>query len=197
MVQKICRSEEGHRSRGHIKQFQKQPHQKPTQTMMLTYVNAAGFALPPLVIHNGKYHDSWRTHCPRAVMVRGSKKGYINKFMFAGYGKRLIYHLHAAGQLEILQHQHFDCCCFGCVTRSHKNSQKEYTDEWTLSSVLFSHKNKLLNKLELPPDWFKPISQYTKSDKEIGEEYPDKMHVMDKEKESSDGEIDKSNLSGI
>ena len=78
---------------------------------MLTYVNAAGFALPPLVIHKGKYHDSWRTHCPRAVMVRGSKKGYINKFLFAEYGKRLIYHLHAAGQLDkpnlILMDSHY------------------------------------------------------------------------------------------
>ena len=78
---------------------------------MLTYVNAAGFALPPLVIHKGKYHDSWRTHCPRSVMVRGSKKGYINKFLFAEYGKRLIYHLHTAGQLDkpnlILMDSHY------------------------------------------------------------------------------------------
>ena len=36
-----------------IKQFQKQPHEKPKRTTMLTYVNAAGFALPPLVIHKG------------------------------------------------------------------------------------------------------------------------------------------------
>ena len=83
-----------------IKQFQQQPHEKPKRTTMLTYVNAAGFALPPPVIHKGKYHDSWRTHCPRSVMVRGSKKGYINKFLFAEYGKRLIYHLHAADQLD-------------------------------------------------------------------------------------------------
>ena len=69
-----------------IKQFQKQPHEKPKQTTMLNYVNAAGFPLPPLVIHKGKYHDSWRNHCPRQVMVRGSKKGYINKFLFAEYG---------------------------------------------------------------------------------------------------------------
>ena len=94
-----------------IKQFQKQPHEKPKRTMMLTYVNAAGFALPPLVIHKGKYHDSWRIHCPRSVMVRGSKKGYINKFLFAEYGKRLIYHLHAANQLDkpnlILMDSHY------------------------------------------------------------------------------------------
>ena len=78
---------------------------------MLTYVNAAGFALPPLVIHKGKHYDSWRTHCPRSVMVRGSKKGYINKFLFAEYGERLIYHLHAANQLDkpnlILMDSHY------------------------------------------------------------------------------------------
>ena len=67
-----------------IKQFQKQPYEKPKWTIMLTYVNAAGFTLL-LVIHKGKY--SWRTHCPRVVMVRGSssRKGYINKSLFTEY----------------------------------------------------------------------------------------------------------------
>ena len=36
-----------------IKHFQKQPHEKPKQTTMLTYVNAAGFTLPPLVSTRG------------------------------------------------------------------------------------------------------------------------------------------------
>ena len=42
-----------------IKQYEIQPREKPRQTTMLTYVNAAGFALPPMVIHRGKYRDSW------------------------------------------------------------------------------------------------------------------------------------------
>ena len=41
-----------------IRQFQKQSHKKPNRTTMVTYVNAAGYALPPLIIHKGKYHDS-------------------------------------------------------------------------------------------------------------------------------------------
>ena len=41
-----------------IKQYQIQPREKPRQTTMLTYVNATGFALPPMVIHSGKFHDS-------------------------------------------------------------------------------------------------------------------------------------------
>ena len=34
------------------------------------------------------------------VLVSGSKKGYINKQLFAEYGKILIYHLYAKGQLN-------------------------------------------------------------------------------------------------
>ena len=94
-----------------IKQFQKQPREKPNRTTMVTYVNAAGYALPPLVIHKGKYHDSWRQNCAKQVMVRSSKKGYINKYLFAEYGKRLIFHLHSQGQLDkpnlILMDSHY------------------------------------------------------------------------------------------
>ena len=79
-----------------IKQYQMQPREKPRQTTMLTYVNAAGFALPPRVIHRGKYHDSWHIATQPYVLVQGSKKGYINKKLFAQYGKMLIYHLHAS-----------------------------------------------------------------------------------------------------
>ena len=83
-----------------IKQYQMQPREKPRWTIVLTYVNAAGFALPPVVIHRGKYHDSWHSGAQPCVLVRGSKKGYINKKLFAEYGKMLIYHLHASGQLD-------------------------------------------------------------------------------------------------
>ena len=48
---------------------QMQLREKPRQTTMLTYVNAAGFALPPMVIHRGKYHDSWRIGTQPHVLV--------------------------------------------------------------------------------------------------------------------------------
>ena len=83
-----------------IKQYQMQPREKPRQTTMLIYVNAAEFALPPMVIHRGKYHDSWHIGTQPCVLVQGSKKGYINKKLVAEYGKMLIYHLHASGQLD-------------------------------------------------------------------------------------------------
>ena len=67
--------------------------------MMLTYVNATNFALLLMVIHHGKYHNSWHIDAPISVLVCGSKKGYINKKLFAEYGKMLIYHLHMTGQI--------------------------------------------------------------------------------------------------
>ena len=95
-----------------VKQFQVQPCEKAWRTTMLGYVNAAGFALPPMVIHRGKYHDSWHIDTP----LKGSglwmqKRIYINKKLFAEYGKMLIYHLHTTGQIHkpnlILMDSHF------------------------------------------------------------------------------------------
>ena len=60
--------------------------------------------------------------------------------MFAGYGKRLIYHLHAAGQLGILQLRYFDCCCFGCVTRSPETVRKNTQMNDPVVSCVFSQK---------------------------------------------------------
>ena len=58
-----------------VRQYQKQTHEKPNWTTMVTFVNAAGYALPPFIIHKGKYHDTWRQWCMPGTMVRGSKKG--------------------------------------------------------------------------------------------------------------------------
>ena len=64
-----------------------------------------------MVIHQGKYHDSWRIDAPRRVLVFGSKMGYINKKHLAKYGKILIYQLHATGQINkpnlILMDSHY------------------------------------------------------------------------------------------
>ena len=83
-----------------VKTFQTVSCEKSRRSTMLTYVNAAGYALPPMVIHRGKYHDRWRTNVQKRVMVCSSKKGYINKNLFAEYGKIFLYHLFAEGQLD-------------------------------------------------------------------------------------------------
>ena len=86
--------------------------EKPGRSTMLTYVNGAGYALPPMIIHRGKFHGNMRNGAPsRKVLVKTSKKGYITKKLFAEYGKELLYHLHAIGQLDkpnlILMDSHY------------------------------------------------------------------------------------------
>ena len=78
-----------------IKANQTVCREKARRSTMLTYVNAAGYALPPMVIHKGKFHDSWHKNAPPQVLVCSSKKGYINKYLFSEYGKMFLYHLHA------------------------------------------------------------------------------------------------------
>ena len=52
-----------------------------TYVTYVTYVNAAGYALPPMVIHRGKFHDNWCKNAPPRVLVHSSKKGTsINTF---------------------------------------------------------------------------------------------------------------------
>ena len=92
-----------------IRAHQKQPREKSLRSTMLTYINAAGDAVPPMIIHKGKFHDSWRTGAPRPVMVKGSKKGYINKFLFALYGKRFIHYLNQHGMLDRTHILLIDC----------------------------------------------------------------------------------------
>ena len=82
-----------------VRQYQVQPTEKPNRTTMVTYVNAAGYALPPLIIHKGKYHPTWSNFKMPGAMVRGTKKGYINKEVFLDYGKKWIYHLYASGMI--------------------------------------------------------------------------------------------------
>ena len=57
-----------------IKTFQVVCHEKARCTTMLTYINGEGFALPPMVIHRGKYHDSWRIGVPPGSLLGGLKK---------------------------------------------------------------------------------------------------------------------------
>ena len=83
-----------------IKSFQTQSREKARCTTIITYLNVSGYTLPPMTIHRGKYHNHWCMNAPRRVLVCSSKKGYINKQLFAEYGKMLLYHLHAQGQLD-------------------------------------------------------------------------------------------------
>ena len=65
-----------------IKQYQMQSREKARWTIMLTYLNATGFALLAMVIHWGNFHDTWHIGTQSCILVQGSKKGYINKKLF-------------------------------------------------------------------------------------------------------------------
>ena len=47
-----------------LKTFQVVCHEKARCTTMLTYINGEGYALPPMIIHRGKYHESWCIGAP-------------------------------------------------------------------------------------------------------------------------------------
>ena len=47
-----------------IKTFQVVCCEKARHTTMLTYINGEGYALPPMIIHRGKYHESWCIGAP-------------------------------------------------------------------------------------------------------------------------------------
>ena len=70
-----------------IKQFQVQLREKGRHTTMMTYVNGVGYALPPMVIHRGKYHDSWWIDAPKCILVRGSKKATSTRNYLLSMGR--------------------------------------------------------------------------------------------------------------
>ena len=43
-----------------IRTFQVVCHEMAWHTTMLTYINGEGYALSPMIIHRGKYHESWQ-----------------------------------------------------------------------------------------------------------------------------------------
>ena len=59
------------------------PTERGETSTILTFANAAGQVLPPLVIHKGhRVNDSWIQGASPDIMVRASVKGYITKEYF-------------------------------------------------------------------------------------------------------------------
>ena len=60
-------------------------------TTVLTFANAMGQVVPPIVIHKGsKVIDTWTLDAPVDVMVRASQKGWINRNIFLEYATRWV-----------------------------------------------------------------------------------------------------------
>ena len=57
----------------------------------LTFANAQGQCLPPMVIHKGgKVRDTWLKDKPPGIMLRTSPTGWINKDLFLEYATRWV-----------------------------------------------------------------------------------------------------------
>jgi len=68
--------------------------EKGETSTALIVINAVGNAAPPMIIHKGRYiGKDWRNGAPQDALVKVSKKGYINKELFADFGKLFIAYL--------------------------------------------------------------------------------------------------------
>ena len=67
------------------------PKEQGQTTTILTFINACGQVMPPLVIHKGsKMSDLWLLNKPPNVTLRCSPKGWINKQVFFEYAQNWI-----------------------------------------------------------------------------------------------------------
>ena len=79
--------------------------QVPTEcseiSTVLTFTNAAGNILPPLIIHKGRrVNETWLDGMPKDVMVKASPKGYISKGIFYEYSLKWVQWLRCNDRLK-------------------------------------------------------------------------------------------------
>ena len=77
-----------------IKTFQQVASEQGETSTILTFINACGDVVPPMVIHKAaRVQDSWKVKAPGNVTVSATSKGYITKSMFREYGLCFIRYL--------------------------------------------------------------------------------------------------------
>ena len=66
-----------------VRPTQLTPSEKGETTTVLTFVNAAGLVMKPLVIHKGgKIMEAWKNHMPKGISLAATKTGWITKQTF-------------------------------------------------------------------------------------------------------------------
>ena len=84
-----------------VPQYCTVPKGQGETSTILTFANAVGLAVPPLIIYKGgKVSDTWCMNCSVGVMVWASPKGWINKDIFVKYMVRWIRFMKTHGLLE-------------------------------------------------------------------------------------------------
>ena len=81
-----------------IRTFQQVASEQGETSTILTFINACGDVVPPMVIHKAaRVQDSWKVKAPGNVTVSATSKGYITQSRFHEYGLRFIRYLKSNG----------------------------------------------------------------------------------------------------
>ena len=81
-----------------IRTFQQVSGEQGEVSTVLTFVNAAGQSVPPLIIHKGqRVQDTWRLKAPGNMKLAATERGYITKSKFHEYGLHFMKFLKAHG----------------------------------------------------------------------------------------------------
>ena len=78
--------------------FQQVAAEQGETSTILTFVNACGNVVPPMVIHKAaRVHESWKVKTPGNIRIAATAKGYITKAKFHEYGLRFVQYLKSKG----------------------------------------------------------------------------------------------------
>lgn len=81
-----------------VRTFQQVSSEQGETSTILTFVNAMGDVVPPMVIHKAcRVQESWKIKAPGDVRLAATTKGYITKSRFHEYGIRFIRYLKQHG----------------------------------------------------------------------------------------------------
>ena len=81
-----------------IRTFQQVSGEQGETSTVLTFVNAAGQSVPPLIIHKGqRVQDTWRSKAPGNMKLAATERGHITKSKFHEYGLHFVKFLKAHG----------------------------------------------------------------------------------------------------
>ena len=70
-----------------IRTFQQVSGKQGETSMVLTFINATGQLVPPLIIHKGQcVQDTWQLKAPGNIKIAAIERGYITKSKFHEYG---------------------------------------------------------------------------------------------------------------
>ena len=81
-----------------IRTFQQVSSEQGEMSTILSFVNALGNVVPPMIIHKGqRVQDTWKIKAPGNIRISATTKGYITKSKFHEYGLKFIRYLKENG----------------------------------------------------------------------------------------------------